>query len=267
MKSTHIKLKTILENQLTEFPVKNYGLKGFGPHPVTGKDRSHSFQDKRDRNLLSNPANIKKIEKIFRNPHYNFNLYFINQKGARKWMEHGLVDPKFVENNFGIDIDEIPDYDEDDITIFYVGNTAGSEKIPMTAWTVAHRLAHAIRKEYGYQEYREQIAAAFYDILEHYYNRKYPGKWNADYADGEYQKAKAKLFNAIGTMRSARENKIKRPEEFYHELFAQWLQNGKVTFKKTNNEELNDELDIIARTADYYIESALGNIHGKIFVM
>lgn len=267
MKNMHVKVKQILESlQLKEFPVKNYGLKGFGPHPVTGKDRSHSFQDKRDRELLMNPTNIKNIQNIFRNTDYQFNLYFINQKGARKWTEHGKVTPEFIEKNFGIDINEIPNYDDDDITIFYVGNVA-AEKVPMTAWTIAHRFAHAIRREYIYEYYVDQTSTEFYSILNHYYDKKYPGKRNADYADRNYQKAKAKLFNAIGSMRSARENKITRPAEFYHELFAQFLQSGKVTFRKTGNEELDDDLDRVARGVEYYINDVLLSLSGKIFVM
>jgi hypothetical protein len=40
------------------------------------------------------------------------------------------------------------------------------------------------------------------------------------------------FYNKIGTMRSARENKITRGGEFHHELFAQYLSTGKITLNR-----------------------------------
>ena len=88
-------------------------------------------------------------------------------------------------------------------------------------------------------------------------------------------------------MRSAREKKLHlRPNEFYHELFAQNLQQGQITFNPLPNKlidgyafgkphyaqlkdptEANEVLQTLARDASYYIDGALGAVVGDIFVM
>jgi hypothetical protein len=88
-------------------------------------------------------------------------------------------------------------------------------------------------------------------------------------------------------MKSARDSKIDRPFEFYYELFAQYLKDGKVTFNRLqptivkgsaaygrkeyartqNIEEVNDILDGIERDFGYYAEDVLGGCVGNIYVM
>jgi len=241
--------------------LKHVKTVGFDNHPRTGKERSHSFGDKRDRDLVRSPVNIKKLKNLFSKTDNNFNFYFINKPGARKHAETGQVDHDFIKKEFGIDVDKIEDYDSDDTNVFFVGNTA-AEKVPMTNWTVAHRLGHAIRKDHGFEMYTDYMEGEFNRIL------GLGGRPSWERGNQEDEKRKAELFNKIGTMRSARENKIKRYFEFYYELFAQYLNSGEVTFNKINgSEEMNDELQMLARDAGFYLDDATGTLYGKTFVM
>jgi len=85
--------------------------------------------------------------------------------------------------------------------------------------------------------------------------------------DNDFDKYKAKLFNRIGTMRSARENKIKRYFEFYYELFAQYLNSGKITFNTVGNQEIDDSLSTITNDVEILAGDVLSNLNGKTFVM
>ena len=144
----------------------------------------------------------------------------------------GKVNKEFVQNSVGIDPNE---FEEDAITVIFVSNV-GDQKVPMTPWTVAHRIGHAIRKEYHFQELTKWLEKSFEHILSLYGMKSY-----SDYSYGIslntfLQKPKANLFNQIGTMRSARQNKIKRYFEFYYELFAQYLNSGGIKFNKLGRE-------------------------------
>jgi hypothetical protein len=256
-----MKLTDILQEiKLAEMPLKNVQTVGFDSHPRTGKERSHSFGDKRDRDLIRSPVNIKKLENLFKNMDNNFNFYFINKPGARKHAELGAVEDSFIKKEFGIDVNKIKDYDTDDTNVFFVGNTA-AEKVPMTSWTVAHRLGHAIRKDHGFTMYTDFMESEFNRILN---IRKRPS-WEIGGQDEG--KRKSRFFNQIGTMRSARNNKITRYFEFYYELFAQYLNSGEIKFNKVGSEEMQDDLDMLQRDAAFYLDDAMGTLYGKTFVM
>ena len=271
-----IKLKSLLsESLLDEMPVSSFNPIGFDKNPKTGETRSHSFRDKKDRDLITNPTNIQKTKDFFKNVDVEFDFYFVNKIGVRKHAEVGSVNMDFITKNLGITKDQLfnGETNEDGITVFYVGNSA-AEKTPMTSWTIAHRFAHSIRNTYGFTEYTKWLEHSFNSILK-------------DYNQSPKDNIKATLFNQIGTMRSARQGKIKRYFEFYYELFAQYLKTGGVKFNKldkailvghgawgrkqyanTNNiDYVNEALSNIERDFYYYANDALNGVIGGIFVM
>jgi len=251
----------IVEDRLKEMPLKSITPVGFEVDPKTGKMKSHSFSDKRDRDLITNPVNIQKLKNFFSKVEEDFNFWFINKKGARKFAEMGEVKPDFIEKEFGIKLEELPDYDDYDINVFFVGNTA-AEKVPMTSWTIAHRLGHSIRRTDAFEAFTNHLEDQFDYIVSDLYRVQKRGKY-----DNDFDKYKAKLFNRIGTMRSARENKIKRYFEFYYELFAQYLNSGKITFNTVGNQEIDDSLSTITNDVEILAGDVLSNLNGKTFVM
>jgi len=142
-----------------------------------------------------------------------------------------------------------------------------------------------------FQDYTKWLDKQFNELLELYGKSKdtrYPIT-NDDYKKRRtFDLAKGRLFNHIGTMRSARESRIhRRYFEFYFELFVQYLKDGKITFNPLtknilvgfgpygsksisstqNLSDVQEKLDSIANTIPYYIEDVLSANIGDIFVM
>jgi len=256
-------------------------------------EKGASFRDKRDRQIITNPITLTKVKDFFKNTTVDFDFYFVNLQGRRQFAEKGVVTKDFIfkpyPDGLGIKSEQLKggDINDNNITVFFVGNSAG-EKVLMTAWTIAHRFGHSLRREYAFTEYSKWLESAFEDLLSTYYGKGKPGYSYNNYTDlSTYNRVKANLFNHIGTMRSARTGQIKRYFEFYYELFAQYLKDGKVTLNplktlvKTGTaaygrpvhsytrdvDGANEVLQSIERDFNYYAENVLSEASGKIFVM
>lgn len=221
---------------------------------------------------------------FFKNPSVDFDLYFVNKQGVAKYTEKGKVPWEFIRDTLGISGDQLNDggINHDNITVFFVGNRAAEKEI-MTPWTMAHRIGHVMARTYGWEQYSDWLDKEFAKIFE-CYGLKTPVKYKED---NKTVMAQRKIFNAIGTMRSDRQNLIKRPYEFTIELFTQYLNSGKVKFnplpeeivignagwgrpltaKTKDVQEVNDILESIENTIGYYVDDALSSNIGDIFVM
>lgn len=276
-----IKLKDILN----EAPLGTYTAIG-------GFDKGASYKDPRDRAALNHPVTIQKVKDMLKSTSVDFDFYFVNKPGLRKFSEKGKVPYDFIVKPYpeglGLNPNQI-EINNNNITVFFVGNTA-ADKIPMTAWTIIHRVGHVMNRTPQFQDYTKWLDNEFNELLKIYGK----SKENTRYGNNDYKKsrtfdlAKGRLFNHIGTMRSAREGKLsRRYYEFYYELFVQYLKDGKITFNpltknllvgfgpygnKTiattqNLKEAQEKLDSIANTIPYLIEDVLGANAGDIFVM
>ena len=276
-----IKLKDILN----EAPLGTYTTIG-------GFEKGASYKDPRDRAALNHPVTIQKVKDMLKNTSVDFDFYFVNKPGLRKFSEKGKVPYDFIVKPYpeglGLNPNQI-EINNNNITVFFVGNTA-ADKIPMTAWTIIHRVGHVMNRTPQFQDYTKWLDNEFNELLKIYGK----SKENARYGNNDYKKsrtfdlAKGRLFNHIGTMRSARDGKLsRRYYEFYYELFVQYLKDGKITFNpltknllvgfgpygsKTiattqNLDEAQEKLDSIANTIPYLIEDVLGANTGDIFVM
>jgi hypothetical protein len=177
----------------------------------------------------------------------------------------------------------------------FVGNK-GDSKVMMTPWIMAHRFGHAVqagtRMKGGGSPWvaaEEHFFRGINELLRDFYgiekNNIFTTKlnWNL-------QKEYSALFNAIGTQRSSRTGQIKRPYEFFYELFAQYLGTGKITLnplpkKKEygrkawgrstqslnmqpgSEEESQYTTEILARDMELMFDDVLSSSVGKIFVM
>ena len=276
-----IKLKDILN----EAPLGTYTAIG-------GFDKGASYKDPRDRAALNHPVTIQKVKDMLKNTSVDFDFYFVNKPGLRKFSEKGKVPYDFIVKPYpeglGLNPNQI-EINNNNITVFFVGNTA-ADKIPMTAWTIIHRVGHVMNRTPQFQDYTKWLDNEFDELLKIYGKSKESTRYgNSDYKKSRtFDLAKGRLFNHIGTMRSARDGKLSRRYfEFYYELFVQYLKDGKITFNpltknllvgfgpygsKTiastqNLEEAQEKLDSIANTIPYLIEDVLGANTGDIFVM
>lgn len=277
------------EHILNEMPIKGFNLIGqWGPEAK----RKYGYNSQ-DTGILENPKAVDKIHKHWSNSKYDFDFYFLRTYKGSKHREEGQVSLDWVKENLEIDIKP----KEDHITVIFTNNS-GAEKIPMTAWTLAHRLGHAIRKEKIFEEYfTKQLNKDFNEILKYVYGLD---PWSRDnykqdhflpyYNENKYKKA---LFLAVGKMRSTRENNLRTSSEFMFELVAQYIITGKITFNdlprslildrkvawgrpnyKLKNiidedmyQEYNAQLHNNAQVYEHYLDSVFGALVNKIFVM
>ena len=279
-----------LTDILNEAPIGTYATIG-------DFEKGASYKDPRDRLSVKHPVTVQKVKDMLKNTTVDFDFYFVNKPGLRKFAEKGRVPYEFIfkpqPDGLGLTHQDLGDrsINSDNITVFFVSNTA-AEKIPMTAWTIIHRVGHVMNRTPQFQDYTKWLDKEFDELLAIYGKQKVNTKYSSDNNDYKksraYDLAKGRLFNHIGTMRSAREGKIhRRYYEFYYELFVQYLKDGKITFNPlTKNilvgfgpygsktiasakdlEAAQEKLDMIANTIPYYIEDVLGANVGEIFVM
>lgn len=281
---TKDELKNLIRQMLNEAPLGSFTTVG-------DFEKRKSFKDPRDIKSLKHPDTIKKVTDLLKNSRVDFDLYFVNKPGLRKFSEHGRASYEFIvkpyPDGLGLNPDEIKINDEN-ITVFFVSNTA-EDKVPMTPWTIVHRIGHVLNRVDQFQDYTKWLDKEFDELLAMYGKQTVRRTYDTDYKKiRTYELAKGRLFEVIGTMNSARTGRLhRRPYEFYYELFVQYMKDGEIKFnpltpnilvgfgpygqksiaKTQNLEEAQDKLDMIARTIPYYLNDVLYANVGEIFVM
>ena len=278
-----------IKDIITEAPITDY-------EPLGDFKKPGSFNDPRDKKLIQNPKHEQKLYKFFEKTGVDFRIFPVNYPGLRQFQERGAVTPQFIQQIFAKrpEIAEkiLSDVDSDAITIVYVSNT-GTNKVVMTPWIMAHRFGHAIVADsmnssagaaWKYAE--EYFFRTIHEILSSIYRINVPGKsYNARY--DQYYTA---LFHAIGTQRSSRQELLQRPFEFLYELFAQFLQTGKIKLNmlpsnipygsskwgRKNSmtaspdvpaDDVNDDIYGLMNTMPFLFEDVLSACMNRIFVM
>lgn len=209
-----------------------------------GKNR-HGY-DKASVGILNSDAGVRKIQDTFNKVKLaDFNLYFVKQPNAKNYEGTGTVDAKFVKDNLNLEVGaDIKDPSEnDEITIIFTNNAA-SERTPLTPWTIAHRIGHALYKISVLDSHIKYIDNILKDIFDSCYdydivsnNRSKSIFGNRDLilrnfsVLGKRDYVLRDFLENIGTFRSARLKKLPRTFEFFYECFAQWLlSNGNLKF-------------------------------------
>lgn len=272
-----------------------------------------------DKKLVPHPTNILKTRRFLEKTPYDFRLFFSNIPGTEKYSGSGTVDADDLKNIFGDQAEQIINGSDNAITVVFVGNRS-DEQNPLTPWLMAHRFGHAIQADIGNKtdeinrgnidgnfsrsgSTHEWLTGEFFffthinRILEKYYSKtgevdEYDnmssGRQMIDKLFPEYNA----LFNAIGTQRSSRQNRITRPYEFFYEIFAQYLGTGKVTLNPlptnlgygdeaqgtptqylnikpelSGNQRRANATNILAKDMQNMFDDVLSSSVGKIFVM
>jgi hypothetical protein len=274
---------------LSEMPITGFQLKG-----QWGRDAKRRYgYSQQDTGILENPKAVEKIHRSWSNSKNDFELYFVRSFQASKHREAGEKDKIWIKDNIGIDIDP----KQDAITVVFTNNT-GDEKIPMTAWAMAHRLSHAVRMNETFRRHiTEELERDTKEILLYVYGVEERNYWSRD--EEYYRNSRTKeryrkaLFSAIGKMKSARENRLRNSDEFVHELVAQYIITGRIEFNdlpdplvldrrmawgrpnsttrrvqdKTAHAEYNEILRSWASKYEYNLDSIFNGLEGKMFVM
>lgn len=184
--------------------------------------------DKASIGILNSEVGVKKIHHAFRNTQFLFDLYFFRTSQSTKFTEVGKVNVEWVKNNLKYDLKT----NDDAITVIFTNNTA-AEKVPLTSWTIAHRIGHTSRRgdkgvEYEWEYLIKELKSYCNNFMEHHYGIV-P---KVQYGLGDNKHPYGYIAHILGTMKSARDNNISRPNEFLYELFAQYIINGKITLNK-----------------------------------
>jgi len=257
----------------------------------------------RDAKLLTNPRAQEKICRVWKQLPQTIHMCFVRTKDAYKKMNAGEVSETWVQGNLGLDIQA----DEDAITVLYTGNTDKT----MTGWMLAHRMAHAFSRTSEFTRFTNEVLLAMQEILEDVYgisNKLYNSRGdrgdNSYSYKSEFEPQYTALSRAMGTMRSARDKSLIRPQEFFYEIVAQYvtqgkerfadysLKNGSLKFNKlpsvltwgrkawgkpinsryAHNAEAREEIDAqlestLPDTLEYYLDEMFTSFLGRIFVM
>lgn len=219
------------------------------------KDRNSRFRDPVDRRLVQSPKVQATARRRFGHTEAVLNLYFVNHPEAQQWTEVGLLTPAWVAKNMPETwkvLSQKPQ-DPEAINVLFTNNK-GSPRDMMTPWIMAHRMAHAISassRKYGFagtkyiaswddaeREVIETVVNIFRDVYRkpNYVRIGVSGSEDKSnkrvyyFRTNETPTLLVKFFNAIGTMRSARQGAIARVPEFMFELFAQWVNTGQIKF-------------------------------------
>lgn len=274
---------------ISEAPISDYVPLGDfeKPGPFRGPDKK----------LVPHPANELRARRMFERTPYNFRLFFSNIPGTGKYSEYGAMDQDKIREIFGSQAGRIIQGSENAITIVFVGN-AGTDKVPLTPWLMAHRFGHAIqagRRRVGGSQGWAEVEKHFFDTINYILKKGY-GKSSEEHGSGptkrDLTQEYSALFNAIGTQRSSRTGKIKRPYEFLYELFAQYLLTGGIQLNPLplqmaygrkawgrptkyrglsaeyrDEEQRSDITDMLAQDLVSYFDGILADAEGEIFVM
>jgi hypothetical protein len=276
---------------VSETPISNF--ERIGEWEQEDKPRGW---DKASRGILTSPSGVEKIKNLWSKLPEDVDMYLVSNKEGWKHTEVGQVSYEFVRDELKLNIP----INSDNITIIYTNNK-GSEKVPATAWTLAHRFGHALRRQRGYNinpmykivddsvnELVERVALNLYGR-----NIKSSAEIRSlETFRNDKEQIKKSVCNALGTFRSAREKILRNSAEFTNELVAQYIITGKIQFnkeypqilathytwghpqgaykKRLNEEEIEDLMYFVnskENEIQYEIGDMISNAIGEIFVM
>lgn len=259
---------------LTEAPITGFDTVGDFSTPA-------SIRHRVDLRSVTAPALVHRIKRVWERTPVDFNLLFVNQPGMDEYAELGQTDIKWLSTRMPDVLDKL---DKTAVNVIYTNNI-GDERVSFTPWILAHRFSHAISASGTDPMVDGRIRKALRSLSE--FARFICLTVSAFSAvPGSMFKP---VFSAIGTMKSARSGKLIREGEFIHEILAQYLLKGEVTFRTLTKEdiviafdeypsflydfgkselrEINDALLKLKVEIDELFSKTLQSCVGKIFVI
>ena len=280
---------TDFSGELNEAPLTDY-------QPLGNFDKTGGFRHEIDRKLVTSPVAIGKAYQFFSRTPFKIRIFPTQFKGGSRYLETGQVDTARLEEIVGTANAQriLAGHDEDTITVVYTSNR-GIDRVPFTAWMMAHRLGHTLARFWNpmrdsWQEMEKHFDQQLAEIMQGVYATPKKYAYGTQEDNATRNQAQLSLYNAIGTMRSARHGQINRPGEFLMEMLAQYINSGTVTFndlpkylyrrqqawgrknilriaRNDAYEEYNELTHILARDMEYYFHNMLNHAEGGIFVM
>lgn len=198
---------------LTEAPISDI-------HVVSSDDHAVSF-DHKDRKLINSPLHQARLVKAFSRTPMTFEIWFVennltnaNAQRDNDRVMHAIFSVYHAGIYDKIDYSDLKIEGEmGKIKVVMMGNLSVTHKMPMTAWTLAHKIGHSFQDSISTTNYAE-VNQAVKKI------------------EREIQNLRDRASGSLFTMRSARDNLIDNYSyEAFPELFAQYLITGEVTIR------------------------------------
>ncbi len=168
--------------------------------------------DQRAIKTFTSPKGLEKIQRVFEQSLYNFNVYMVrrqpNQSYPRDVYRVPINRAQQFYHNINVAPEEAP-LDPNKVNLFLVA----WQDDPPSAWMIAHRFAHTANTDY--LEPAREAANQFIGA-----------------ASGSSEQLLA--LQSVLTMRSARNGKVATVDEGLREVFAQYIMTGRVTLQPRN---------------------------------
>lgn len=255
-------------------PIKNFELVGNWNNSAAKRG-----WDNKDIGILTRDKAVDKIKRKFAKCDHTFNFYFARHKNGRDLLQSGEMTDDRISYELNLDGYKS---DEEAINVIFTQNIA-ADRVPMTAWTIAHRLGHVFREVKGFDYMFEAYEAGIKKIA-NAYDINFSYFWNRELCG---------MMNQMGTMRSCRMNRINRAGEFAHELVAQSIITGGIKFNHLEKrvitrrrfawghpiheyayiqegydlDDVNMNVDNLADITHCDIDMCLSGVYGKTLVM
>jgi hypothetical protein len=266
---------------ITETPISDFQTFG-----TVGPDDNPLYFRKEDEKLLNSSKAVNKIIDAFNKTPFNFNIYILLSNSFNKKSISALrfTDTKklldIIQNTIGHKMET-----KNNITMIYTNNIQSPNHMPMNAWTLAHRVGHALQITKGNDSFRAVEINVINEFLKAcnsvYKEITYgnPINWTVDLNStnnsplgvdiNEHGKTKTlkDIATNLLTTRAGRRNLLNNVHiELYCELIAQYLITGRV---RMNKEFSNQETIAVIQECEKNINDALANMFasmvGRVF--
>jgi|FreactcultureFD7_1027221.scaffolds.fasta_scaffold00768_12 hypothetical protein len=227
-----------------------------------------------DEKLLHSEKAIKKIYNAFSKTPFEFNFYVLMPTITKTSSPNDLVLGKpsyllnYIQNELGHKIET-----DRRITVIYTNNVVGKNPMPMTAWTFAHRIGHAIQnpeKEnipLNLKQYEEDIMNDFLACCNTILGTSHHAKSShlgVEISGHVYNNKLHDLGSRLLSTRSGRTNTLNNIHiELFCELIAQYLISGKVKLNRISP-EYNDIIEKTEAVLNEKIFNMFSNLVGKV---
>ena len=208
--------KLVYDDLLIEMPINKFEKIG-----KWNQKKTHGY-DKASLGILRSDAGVQKIKDKFDNiSSIDFNLYFVKDTFASNYSEMGEISEKQLEDMLGLKVGVDIEKPEYDITVIFTNNKA-AEKMPLTYWTIAHRMGHSFRASLSNDQHYRNLLFRINKLLKKILENCYDIGLNNDVLNNRNPMIRS-FLESIGKFRSARTKQLPRTFEFVYESFAQWL--------------------------------------------
>ena len=223
--------------EIKEAPLADFGVYG-------DMDKEGSFRAG-DVRAMQSQKWVERVHNAFKKTEFDFNIYVYNAKdGVMRYdgkyiipqeeyaKVHGLTSLNAISDVLGFR----PPNAERSITVLLLENE-GSERLPLTPWILAHRVAHALM--YADRSPERYVSFDISRIIEDY-DREF-ANFISDVripmemvrkTDWDNEDEAVKIANILGKFGSARHGTVRDGGEFKVEVFTQYLVKGAVTFNR-----------------------------------